>query len=92
LLKHIQNFSELTKTTSWTYKLTIGADSVSFIIRSDELEESKSLPILDNVINDGLWHHVVVSWRNTQGFLAVFVDGQFNNQVKFAMGQQLPTS
>lgn len=50
------------------------------------------LPIEDNHdIEDGLWHHIAVSWSSLNGYLTLYLDGYYNNEVVFAGGQTLPS-
>ena len=41
-------------------------------------------------IQDGYWHHLVVTWGTTTGELTLFVDGEYNTQTSIGRGEDLP--
>lgn len=42
-------------------------------------------------IDDGLWHHVLVTWDSSQGSVGVYVDGSATNGVSgYGPGRVLP--
>ncbi|WAR05343.1 FBP1-like protein [Mya arenaria] len=55
----------------------------------DVFQGSTSLEILDDAINDGLWHHVAITWNNFRGYLTLYVDGVYNNQEEIGIGEDL---
>ena len=56
---------------------------------SDDTEFRERL--IDGVdIQDGYWHHMVVTWGKLSGELTFYVDGTYNNQATIGLGENLP--
>jgi hypothetical protein len=52
-------------------------------------QSSIELPVENNDIEDGLWHHVAVSWSGDNGFLTLYLNGVYHLEDFFAVGQSL---
>ncbi|XP_052258676.1 sushi, von Willebrand factor type A, EGF and pentraxin domain-containing protein 1-like [Dreissena polymorpha] len=76
-------------TSNWQHKLSVTSTHVNFNISTAGFKGSTSVPILNNVLHNGLWHHVTVTWSNAQGFIILYVDGIYNNQGQFAKGKAI---
>lgn len=71
----------------WTYRVRVNGNGVVFDMSSDK--SAIELPIENNNIDDGLWHHVAVSWSNDNGYLTLYLNGQYHYEDYFAVGKSL---
>ncbi|XP_060567655.1 uncharacterized protein LOC132726360 [Ruditapes philippinarum] len=71
----------------WTYRVRVNGKSVRFDMSRGQ--SSIELPIENNDIEDGLWHHVAVSWNGDNGYLTLYLNGVYQLEDFFAVGQSL---
>lgn len=77
-----------TTTYNWQYRVRVSGTGVRFDMSQGSY--TIMLPIEDSDdIEDGLWHHVAVSWSSLNGYLTLYLDGHYNNEMVFADGQTL---
>ncbi|XP_045207056.2 uncharacterized protein LOC123559381 [Mercenaria mercenaria] len=71
----------------WTYRIRVGRTGVRFDMSRGLL--SVELPFDEYDIENGLWHHVTVSWNNFNGYLTLYLNGQYHKEEIFAASRRL---
>ncbi|KAL4229601.1 hypothetical protein ACF0H5_012639 [Mactra antiquata] len=67
--------------TDWQYHLKVGSSGVRYDLRQGH--DTVFIPWSDHNIDDGYWHRIVVSWSNDNGYLSLYVDGEYDGEIVF---------
>ena len=78
------------KVPNTPYHIKINGTHISMALSMPNTELYNDRMIDGINIQDGYWHHLVVTWEKTTGELTLFVDGEYNTQVSIGRGEELP--